>query len=98
MTKTSEEIIIIGAGAAGLIAARELSGQYKITLLEARDTTGGRIRTIYSKGDKAAETGAEFVHGELPLTLGLLREAGLKYHLVNGKMFRADNGKWTPQY
>ncbi len=98
MTKSSEEIIIIGAGAAGLIAARELSAQYKITLLEARDTTGGRIRTIYTNGVKAAETGAEFVHGELPITLGLLQEAGLKYHLVNGKMFRADNGKWRPQY
>lgn len=98
MTKSSEEIIIIGAGAAGLMAARELAARYKITLLEARDTTGGRIRTIYTNGAKTAETGAEFVHGELPITLDLLQEAGLKYHLVNGKMFRVDNGKWNPEY
>jgi monoamine oxidase len=98
MTRTTEEIIIIGAGAAGLIAARELSGQYKVTVLEAAATTGGRIKTIYHNGAKAAEKGAEFVHGELPVTLGLLNEAGLKYHLVNGKMFRVGNGKWTAQY
>jgi monoamine oxidase len=98
MTKPTEEIIIIGAGAAGLIAARELSGQYKVTILEAAATTGGRIKTIYRNGAKAAEKGAEFVHGELPLTLGLLNEAGLKYHQVDGKMFRVDNGKWTAQY
>lgn len=98
MAKTSEEIIIIGAGASGLIAARELSGQYRITVLEARDTTGGRIRTLYRDGVKEAETGAEFVHGELPITLGLLKEAGLSYHLMSGNMFRIDDGKWTPQY
>lgn len=98
MSKATEEIIIIGAGAAGLIAARELSGQYKVTVLEAAATTGGRIRTVYQNGTKAAEKGAEFVHGELPITLGLLHEAGLKYHLVNGKMFRVSNGKWTAEY
>jgi monoamine oxidase len=98
MTHSPEEIIIIGAGAAGLIAARELSGQYKITILEARDTIGGRIKTIYRDGIKDAEAGAEFVHGELPITLGLLKEAGLRYHLISGQMFRADNGKWTAQH
>ncbi|PWV46928.1 NAD(P)/FAD-dependent oxidoreductase [Chitinophaga sp. S165] len=98
MIKPTEEIIIIGAGAAGLIAARELSKQYKVTVLEAAATTGGRIKTIYHNGAKAAEKGAEFVHGELPITLGLLNEAGLKYHLVNGQMFRVSNGKWTAEY
>lgn len=98
MAKSSEEIIIIGAGAAGLIAARELSGHYKTTILEAGETIGGRIMTIYWDGIKQAEAGAEFVHGELPLTLGLLQEAGLKYHLVSGQMFQVDNGKWTAQH
>lgn len=98
MARSTEEIIIIGAGAAGLIAARDLSGQYKVTILEAAAVAGGRIKTIYHNGAKAAEKGAEFVHGELPLTLALLDEAGLKYHLVNGKMFRVNNGKWTAQY
>ncbi|SHN22607.1 NAD(P)/FAD-dependent oxidoreductase [Chitinophaga sp. CF418] len=98
MAKSSEEIIIIGAGAAGLIAARELSGLYKITILEARNTTGGRINTIYRDGIKEAETGAEFVHGELPITLGLLQEAGLRYQQVSGQMFRVNNRQWVAQH
>lgn len=40
------DIIIIGAGAAGLIAARELSGESsKVLILEARDRPGGRTDT-----------------------------------------------------
>lgn len=95
---TSDEIIIIGAGAAGLLAARELSAHYKITVLEARDTIGGRIQTIYRDGIKEAETGAEFVHGELPITLGLLKDAGLSYYNIYGKMFQVRDGHWDPQY
>ncbi|MBW8687784.1 flavin monoamine oxidase family protein [Chitinophaga rhizophila] len=95
---TSGEIIIIGAGAAGLLAGRELSAQFKITILEARDVIGGRIHTVYKNEHKAAETGAEFVHGVLPVTLGLLKEAGLSYQLVNGNMYQVQNGHWDPQY
>lgn len=98
MTKTAGEIIIVGAGAAGLIAARELSATYEVIILEAGTTTGGRMNTIYRKGTKTAEKGAEFVHGELPITLGLLNEAGLNYHPVKGQVFRINNGKWLPQY
>ncbi|TWV99827.1 flavin monoamine oxidase family protein [Chitinophaga pinensis] len=96
--RTSEEIIIIGAGAAGLIAARELSAHHTVTVLEARETTGGRIQTVYKDGVKSAETGAEFVHGELPITLGLLKEAGLSYYNIYGKMFQVRDGKWDARY
>lgn len=95
---TSEEIIIIGAGAAGLMAARELSSQYKVTVLEARADTGGRMHTSYRPdGTKAAETGAEFVHGELPITLSILKDAGLAYHLIGGNMYYVHDGQWHPQ-
>ena len=89
------EIIIIGAGAAGLIAAEELSAAgKKILILEARNRIGGRIHTI--KSDKLLlETGAEFVHGDLPLTLALLKKAKIKYHKTTGKMRRSKNGKWV---
>lgn len=96
--RTSEEIIIIGAGAAGLIAARELSAHHSVTVLEARGTIGGRIQTVYRDGVKSAETGAEFVHGELPITLGLLKEAGLSYYHIYGKMFQVRDGKWDARY
>ena len=96
--RTSEEIIIIGAGVAGLIAARELSAHHTVTVLEARDTIGGRIQTVYRDSVKSAETGAEFVHGELPITLGLLQEAGLSYYNIYGKMFHVQDGKWDAQH
>jgi monoamine oxidase len=87
-----KEIIIIGAGAAGLMAAKELSAQYKVTVLEARPQPGGRTCTHYPAPGLHIETGAEFVHGELPITLSLLKEADIAYHPINGEMYLAENG------
>src|SRR5258706_9261826 len=72
-------IVVIGAGAAGLMAARELgrSGR-KVTVLEARDRCGGRIHPLPApEFGYPAEGGAEFVHGGAPVTYGLLRDAAL---------------------
>ncbi|SFW67696.1 flavin monoamine oxidase family protein [Chitinophaga sancti] len=88
-----KEIIIIGAGAAGLIAAKELSAQYKVTVLEARPEAGGRTTTQYPAPGVHIETGAEFIHGELPITLSLLKEAGIPYHPINGEMYLSENGE-----
>ncbi|SFE44357.1 monoamine oxidase [Chitinophaga sp. CF118] len=82
------DIIIIGAGASGLMAARELSASYKVTILEAKEIIGGRIHTI----KQHIEAGAEFVHGKLPVTLNLLKEAGLTCTPMSGKMYRAEKG------
>ncbi|QEC43116.1 flavin monoamine oxidase family protein [Pseudobacter ginsenosidimutans] len=88
------EFIIVGAGAAGLMAARELAKAGKKTLLlEARDRIGGRIHTI-SVGDKDhIEYGAEFIHGDLPLTKSLLKEAGLEFHQTEGSWWQFRNGE-----
>lgn len=45
-------VVIIGAGLAGLAAAYELSktGNYHITVLEARDRVGGRVHSVPIKG------------------------------------------------
>ncbi|WPQ61512.1 NAD(P)/FAD-dependent oxidoreductase [Chitinophaga sancti] len=88
-----KEIIIIGAGAAGLMAAKELSTQYNVTILEARPQAGGRTTTRYPAPGIHIETGAEFIHGELPITLSLLQEAGIPYHPINGEMALAENGE-----
>lgn len=96
LMKTSD-ILVIGAGAAGLMAAYRLSQKgKKVTVLEARDRTGGRIHTIQDRDFfKQAELGAEFVHGDLPVTLGLLKEANIPYESAGGKMARYADGKFT---
>jgi monoamine oxidase len=91
MKKTG--IIIIGAGAAGLMAAHTLTKAGKaITVLEARSRTGGRICTVANnKFTLPAEQGAEFVHGNLPLTLALLKEAGIATTGVDFEMWQHHN-------
>lgn len=93
----SKSIIVIGAGAAGLMAATELavSGQ-AVTVLEAAERSGGRIYTAICDGfEQPLELGAEFIHGKLPITLGLLKEAGIPYTPVKGVMLNNQNGKWS---
>jgi monoamine oxidase len=67
---------VIGAGAAGLAAARELSAAGRsVVLLEARERVGGRCWTRRMAGlDIPVELGAEFIHGEAAATHALLRE------------------------
>jgi monoamine oxidase len=90
------DILIIGAGAAGLMAAMQLSRKgKKVLVLEARDRIGGRIYTITNKGFKQpTELGAEFVHGQLPVTLALLKEANIKPIDAVGDMWRYTDGKF----
>lgn len=59
------DVIVIGAGVAGLAAASEL-GRHKLTVLvlEARDRIGGRVWSVAPRGwTQPVELGAEFVHG-----------------------------------
>jgi len=74
------DVLIIGAGAAGLAAARELSSaNFKVIVLEARDRIGGRIHThLDSHLTAPVELGAEFVHGKAPETLNIVQHAGCK--------------------
>jgi monoamine oxidase len=75
------DVIIVGAGAAGLAAARELSAaQLKVIVLEARGRIGGRINTHFDKWP--IELGAEFVHGKPPETLAIAERAHLKLQSV----------------
>jgi monoamine oxidase len=91
----SNHIIIIGAGAAGLMAARELGrAGKKVTILEARHRCGGRIDPLAaSEFGYRAEGGAEFVHGEAPVTRALLREAGLSVLQIQGMRWNVEQGR-----
>jgi monoamine oxidase len=88
------DIIIIGAGAAGLMAAYELSKSgKKVCVLEARTHVGGRMHTL--NDGWATELGAEFVHGDLPVTLQLLKEAQIDTVPASGEMWHFSAGKFS---
>jgi Flavin containing amine oxidoreductase len=72
------DVLVIGAGAAGLIAASELAHAGRsVLVLEARDRIGGRIWTRTEPGlEVPLELGAEFVHGRAEVTRALLAHCG----------------------
>jgi monoamine oxidase len=90
------DVIIIGAGVAGLAAGRELSESgKKIFILEARNRIGGRINTLTVPGFSTyLEAGVEFIHGEMPVTQLLLKEAGISYYPSEGNYYNIGNGKF----
>ncbi|MGY8704619.1 NAD(P)/FAD-dependent oxidoreductase [Bradyrhizobium sp. 18BD] len=92
MSDKPEHIVIVGAGAAGLMAARELARAGKrVTILEARDRCGGRIHPLPAEQfGYPADGGAEFIHGDAPVTHALLREAGLSLQLIEGAQWSFD--------
>jgi monoamine oxidase len=78
MADADTDILIIGAGGAGLAAAAEIvhSGR-RVLILEARDRIGGRIwtRSLPDLG-VPIEYGAEFIHGRALATVAILRRGG----------------------
>lgn len=73
------DVIVIGAGVAGLAAARDLAvAGLNVLVLEARERIGGRVRT--ERPPHAAvpvELGAEFIHGKPPETWEIVDAGGL---------------------
>jgi monoamine oxidase len=86
--------LVVGAGAAGLMAARELARAGKrVTIVEARQRCGGRIYPLPAEEfGYAAEGGAEFVHGAAALTRALMREAGLSLSPRGGTRWSTRSG------
>jgi monoamine oxidase len=90
--------LIVGAGAAGLMTARELARASKrVTIVEARDRCGGRIYPLCAREfGYPAEGGAEFVHGAAPVTRSLMREAGLSLSPRGGTRWSTRTGRLLP--
>ena len=74
------EVLVLGAGVAGLAAARVLvDAGRRVLVLEARDRIGGRVLT-HRRDDLATpiELGAEFVHGTPEALWSVLDAARLR--------------------
>lgn len=73
------DVIVVGAGVAGLTAARDLAREgRKVLVIEARDRVGGRIWTRREpRIAQPIELGAGFVHGGNEALGSLLRDAHL---------------------
>jgi monoamine oxidase len=96
MARRPADVIVIGAGAAGLAAAHDLSlAGLQTTVIEARNRIGGRIFTVHDTNSALPiELGAEFVHGEPEPLLKVIQTAKLvlnllpdNHHLLNKGMF-----------
>jgi UDP-galactopyranose mutase len=60
----NKKVIIVGAGISGLSAAKNLHNKgFDVTILEAKDYVGGRIKTETVQGEKF-ELGASWIHGD----------------------------------
>src|SRR5437762_7003505 len=80
--RSEVDVAVIGAGAAGIGAARRLAekGSASVLVLEARDRVGGRVHTIEPAGFPL-DRGAEWLHSadRNPLS-PIARELGFSIH------------------
>lgn len=61
---TRRSVVVVGAGAAGLMAARTLAERgIEVEIVEARDRIGGRVFTTDVWGDLPIDIGASWIHG-----------------------------------
>jgi len=91
-SRVSVDVIIVGAGAAGLAAGRLLAESGKrVSIIEARERIGGRIHTRHARmagdGHIPIELGAEFIHGLPTTSWSLVREAQLATCELQGDLF-----------
>ncbi|MYC55468.1 MAG: FAD-dependent oxidoreductase [Chloroflexi bacterium] len=93
-------VIVIGAGIAGLSAAHHLKqAGIDATVLEARDRIGGRVWTNRDFADIPVEFGAELIHGRGAEvnTWRWVRKLGLRtwhWNKLDDSMIRTESGEW----
>ena len=99
------DVIVVGAGLAGLAAARDLAlGGADVLVLEARDRVGGRVEQVSVDEGRPIQLGGELVGRAHTAYLGLVEELGLTltttytavegattYDYVDG-LFRSEDG------
>ena len=97
-TSGKADVVVIGAGAAGLAAARRLhDAGIDVVVLEARERVGGRVFTHHDAGTPVPiELGAEFVHGSASPLDEILRDAGLAAVDISGRRWQVAGTQLRP--
>ncbi len=98
------DVVVVGAGLAGLAAARDLeAGGAQVTVLEARPRVGGRVEQVELADGRLVQLGGEVVGNAHTSYLGLVEELGLtltsSYVAEPGEITRqvpgsVDVGEW----
>ncbi|MFE5501247.1 flavin monoamine oxidase family protein [Amycolatopsis japonica] len=91
MIETETEVVVIGAGMAGLMAATALSDR-DVVVLEATDRAGGRVESV-RQGDYWINLGTQFTEGTGPLIEALERHRVEMGTLAGKKVALALHGK-----
>jgi 15-cis-phytoene desaturase len=86
MQADGKKIVIVGAGLAGLAAARYLADEgHRVTVLEKREVAGGKVSAWRDEDGDWVESGLHVFFGAYRNLLGFLRDTGLE-----------DNLEWMP--
>jgi monoamine oxidase len=95
--ENAARVIIVGAGASGLAAARGLcAAGLRVLVLEARGRVGGRIHTLYDAvSPLPVELGAEFVHGRPRELWEIIGRAGLETREASERHWYVRGGELT---
>ncbi|TSQ58033.1 L-amino-acid oxidase [Bagarius yarrelli] len=108
LPKTPHRVAIIGGGIAGLTAAKFLEDAgHKVTIIEASDRIGGRIRTYRNKEGWYAEFGAMRIPNFHWILRNFTAKLGLKlnkfieedintYYYINGLLHKTYKVKQNP--
>jgi monoamine oxidase len=96
---TRADALVIGAGVAGLAAARELTAAgLRVAILEARDRFGGRTYTVQDDLlNLPIDLGAEFIHGKPEETWSIIRAAGLSVTGLTDESWYVEGDHLVPE-